>query len=157
MFYFQARALDWETPKYLNPLGTYVKPSNILYPFREEEDYVVVCEGPLDAISLQLQGVNATCTMGSKISEVQAQILSEFGGKILMGYDNDEAGKRGFEKFDLLRKINMMADFYICPPPSPYKDWNEAHQGKEDLEEWVKNNTHKYDYEYKFFSDINSL
>jgi len=157
MFYFQARALDWETPKYLNPAGTYVKPSNILYPFSQDANEVVVCEGPLDAISLQLQGVNATCTMGSTISDVQSQILSEFGGKIILGYDNDEAGKRGLEKFDLLRKMNLMEEFYICAPPTSCKDWNEALQKKENLQDWVGNNTHKYDYEYKIMTGLNSL
>jgi 5S rRNA maturation endonuclease (ribonuclease M5) len=157
MFYFQARALEWETPKYLNPTGTYVKPSNILYPFNAEEDYVVVCEGPLDALSLQRQGVNATATMGSSVSEVQAQTLSEFGGKIIMGYDNDEAGKRGLEKFERLRKINRMSEFYVCTPPSSYKDWNEAHQQEVQLKNWVEKYTQKYDYEYINFTKLNSL
>ena len=157
MFYFQGRTLGWETPKYLNPTGTYVKPSNILYPFSSDEEQLVVCEGPLDAISLQLQGVNATCTMGSTISEVQSQILAEFKGEIILGYDNDEAGKRGIEKFDRLRKMNLMEEFYICTPPASYKDWNEAHQKGEDLNKWLKQNTHKYDYDYKIVSEINSL
>ena len=157
MFYFQARTLEWEPPKYLNPLGTYVKPSNILYPFAEDEDYVVVCEGPLDAISLQRQGVNATATMGSSISDSQAQTLAEFRGKVIMGYDNDAAGKRGLEKFETLRKIHRMDTFYICTPPPSYKDWNEAHQQGVQLNNWVEKYTQKYDYEYRLLSELNSL
>ena len=157
MFYFQARSLGWETPKYLNPVGTFVKPSHILYPFSYEEDQVVICEGPLDAISLQRQGVNATATMGCHISDVQAQTLIEFGGKIIIGYDNDEAGARGIEKFEALRKLKRMEEFYICTPPPPCKDWNEAHQRKFDLNAWTQNTTHKYDYDYRACSMLSSL
>ena len=157
MYYFQARALEWETPKYLNPTGTYVKPSNILYPFSYEEDYVVVCEGPLDAISLQIQGINATATMGCKVSPIQASTLQEFGGKVIIGYDNDEAGSRGLEKFELLRKSYRMPEFYICTPPPTYNDWNEAHTQQQNLEEWVDNTASPYDYEYKLREGLNSL
>jgi len=157
MFYFQARSLGCETPKYLNPVGAFVKPSHILYPFSYEDEYVIICEGPLDAISLQRQGINATATMGSSISEVQAQTLAEFEGKVIIGYDNDEAGARGIEKFDTLRKLKRMEEFSICTPPHPYKDWNEAHQKGLDLKEWTQNNTHKYDYEYITYSMLSSL
>jgi hypothetical protein len=81
VFYFQARALYDQTPKYLNPSTEIApKPSDILYPYDEDEDYLVVCEGPLDALSLQRKGINATATIGSSVSLRQAEILSTFRG-----------------------------------------------------------------------------
>ena len=148
IFYFQARTLQGDTPKYLNPSDGWVKPSSILYPFDEEEDHVVVCEGPLDAISLQIQGVNATCTMGCSVSEHQVELLKDFKGKIIIGYDNDDAGQRGVSKFDYLRKLKRMADIYICHPPSEVKDWNEAHMKSFNLRSFVEMRTKKYDYDY---------
>jgi len=148
IFYFQARTLRSDTPKYLNPSDGWAKPSHILYPFDEEADHLVICEGPLDAISLQIQGVNATCTMGCSVSEHQVEILKEFTGKIIIGYDNDDAGKRGVSKFDYLRKLKRMADLYICHPPSKAKDWNEAHIQGSDLKRFVGMRTEKYDYDY---------
>ena len=66
VYYFQARSLNGDEPKYLNPASEgAVRSSDVVYPFNESEDYVVVCEGPLDAVALQRQGVNATCTIGS--------------------------------------------------------------------------------------------
>jgi hypothetical protein len=38
-------------------------------------NHLVICEGPLDAISLQIQGVNATCTMGCSVSDYQVEAL----------------------------------------------------------------------------------
>ena len=108
----------------------------------------MICEGPLDAISLQIEGVNATCTMGCSVSDYQVEALKEFDGKIIIGYDNDEAGKRGVSKFDYLRRIKRMADLHICHPPSEVKDWNEAHIKGENLKCYVDLRTAKYDYDY---------
>ena len=151
MYYFQARALDnSQFPKYLNPsVEEGVRPSHILYPFDEEASSLTVCEGPLDAISLQLQGVNATCTMGCSVSQEQLDILKDFKGEIILGYDNDAAGTRGLEKFDRLRKGKMMSEISLCPLPKGFKDWNEAHMKDFNLKNWVDQETVKYDYEYK--------
>tara|TARA_R110000824_G_scaffold158145_1_gene331854 strand:+ start:904 stop:1890 length:987 start_codon:yes stop_codon:yes gene_type:complete len=148
LFYFQARTLGDQTPKYLNPSAGWPKSSHILYPFNMDEDYVVVCEGPFDAISLQIKGVNATCTMGCSVSEHQVEALKDFTGRIIIGYDNDEAGKRGVGKFDYLRRIKRMADVYICHPPSEVKDWNDALMKGIDLQGFVDLRTIKYDYDY---------
>ena len=143
------------TPKYLNPSSENgVKSSNILYPFDFEREHLCICEGPADAISLNLNGLNATCTVGSTISHVQMQTLREFEGRIILAYDNDEAGQRGIEKFESLRKKYMMPTFSVCTPPFNYKDWNEAHQAGEDLYEWFTEKTYEYNFENK---SLNSL
>jgi len=156
MFYFQARALSGEFPKYMNPAveENALKPSTILYPYDEEASSLVVCEGPLDAISLQLHGVNATCTMGCSVSETQMEILRDFKGEIILGYDNDEAGLRGIQKFDRLRKQKMMGEFSVCNPPTGCKDWNEAHVKGENLKVWVLDWKLKYDYEYMILNSL---
>ena len=148
IFYYQARALGNETPKYLNPSEGWPKSSEVLYPYDVDADHLVICEGPLDAISLQNQGVNATCTMGCSVSQTQMEELQSFEGKIIIGYDNDEAGQKGVNRFDYLRRIKRMADLYICHPPSEVKDWNEAHMKGLDLSEFVGDHTVKYDYQY---------
>ncbi len=142
-FYYQARSLEDASPKYLNPEGhiTGIKSSDVLYPFNDFAEYLIVCEGPLDAISLQLQGVNATCTMGSRVSKTQAEILRDFRGKIVMGYDNDAAGARGVAAFNNLRKQLAMDSIYYCRPPALCKDWNDAHKQEYDLRRWVKDHT----------------
>ena len=155
-FFFQARSLlQTVSPKYLNPSSENgIKSSNILYPFDFEEDHLCICEGPTDAISLNLQGLNATCTVGSTISHVQMQTLREFEGKIILTYDNDEAGTRGIEKLEALRKKYMMPTFYVCPPPPAYKDWNEAHTADEDLYGWMMEKSYEHNFENKSLSQL---
>jgi len=155
VYYYQGRALLDARPKYLNPSTEIApKPSDILYPYDEEGDLLVVCEGPLDALSLHLRGVNATCTIGSSISPTQAEMLSTFKGRIIMGYDNDEAGQRGVDKFDRLRKERRMDAFEICFPPSGHKDWNSAHIANFDLNSHITKNSKLYDFEYKMKSSL---
>lgn len=161
VYYFQGRTITDQSPKYLNPSTDIApKPSDILYPYYdsdEDGEYVVICEGPLDARSLQLQGINATATIGSSISPRQAEILATFKGKIILGYDNDEAGQRGIEKFDRTRKQMRMDSFEVCPPPSGHKDWNEAHIAGIDLEAWISEKTQSYDFDYKAANELNLL
>ena len=154
LFYFQARALYDETPKYLNPIDSPVKPSHILYPFDEAAPSVVVCEGPLDALSLQLQGVNATCTLGCSVSETQINMLRNYLGKIIVGYDNDAAGQRGLEKFERMRLEKRMPNLYVCHPPKNSKDWNFAHIHNFDLKDHVDNYTFKYDFDYRLTTSL---
>ena len=158
VYYYQGRTVCDARPKYLNPSTEIApKPSNILYPYDEEADMLVVCEGPLDALSLQLNGVNATCTIGSSVSPTQAEALSTFKGRIIMGFDNDAAGKRGIEKFDILRRERNMNKFDVCFPPEKYKDWNDAHVANEDLNSYITLLRVGYDYEYKAKLQLKTL
>jgi len=127
LIYFQGRAFGDFQPKYMNPDNSVgIKSSDILYPFDMKADKLVVCEGPLDAISLQLQGINATSTQGSKPSYIQMQIISEFPGEIMVGYDNDDAGNKGFLSFEKIRRSHRMSPLHRVSPPKGYKDWNHA-------------------------------
>ena len=129
MFFFQARALYSDMkPKYLNPPSAKgVHARHVLYPYDETAESLYICEGPFDAITLNLLGFNATCTIGNNISQTQIEILKEFEGKFILAYDNDDAGKIGLKKFDSIRRTNLMPNFKVVFPPDPYKDWKEAY------------------------------
>ena len=146
--YFQARALDDTMhPKYINSMN--IKKSTILYPYSHNKDKTLVCEGPLDAISLQIQGVNATAAMGCKISKWQAKMLSQTPGDIIIAFDNDSAGISGIKHFERIRKQSGMREFFICFPPKDYKDWNEAHIAGVDLNNYINNHTTPFDFTYQ--------
>jgi hypothetical protein len=160
IIYFQARALKPDMkPKYLcaQEGRTIVRGADVLYPFDLKEDYVVICEGPIDARSLQLQGVNATCTTGVSVSEVQMDALRWFGKKIIFGYDNDKAGEGGLKRADKMRKKKIMPELFYCFPPSQFKDWNEAHQEDFDLKSYIEQNTKPYNFENLMTSSLANL
>lgn len=153
LFFFQARALLEETPKYLNPDSTQVRASSVLYPFQSDTT-VLICEGPLDARSLQLAGVNATSTMGSSPSQIQIEEIRDMGCELVIAYDNDTAGKMGVDKIERMRRELMMPSIKICLPPKAYKDWNEAWREDMDLKQYVRENTKDYDIEYLINTQI---
>ena len=151
MIYFQARSLSSYGMKYLNPGKTThgVKSSEILFPFNESLDYVIVTEGPMDAITLQVNGLNATCVQGSMMSYTQARMLTK--KKVILSFDNDEAGRIGEEKArNLLLRLNT-SEIYNVQPPKAYKDWNAFHielNNPRGMREYVKTNIHQMDFEY---------
>ena len=138
-FFFQARALyPNQEPKYLNPTNSLLKSSDILYPFDEEEDYVVVCEGPIDAISFQLQGVNATCTQTAHTSGIQMELLREFGGRIICAYNQDKAGKKGQATLKRMAMKKRVDPDKVWHCSSGELDWNEKHIRGDDLKDIIQ-------------------
>ena len=159
-FYFQARSLNGASPKYLNPSrATHgLKSSDILYPFNTKLPYVYVTEGPLDALALQANGVNATSTQGSHMSFMQARELTTSKRFVILAFDNDEAGQAGIDYANaLLLKLNHRG-IGICQPPKEYKDWNEFHIAShpEEVELYLQDNTKRYNWEFKFNVQLDS-
>lgn len=134
--FFQARALNSSVvPRYYNCKQN--KKSTFLYPYNTNANYVVVCEGPLDAISLQIAGINATSIMGSSISYEQLRALKMFGGRLVAGFDNDKPGKDALRKFSReTKKMNIPAIDFIFPKDN-YKDWNEMLKAEENVYSYV--------------------
>ncbi len=158
--FYQARALDLDTqPKYLTPKfdNPLLKPSNLLYPFNHDLGYVVVVEGVIDAISLQLQGINATAIMGAHVSYQQAVQLKESGCEVILGFDNDEAGKRCTEVFDKTRRRLLMPEFKVASLPKGVKDWNEAHSKSIKFDKNELLNAPVYNFGYKMQKSLSSL
>ena len=126
-YYFQARCLSVNGLKYINPTRAQhgVKSSDVLFPFDKRKNYVVLTEGPIDAITLQINGINATSTQGCHISYSQLDMLK--GKKLIFSYDNDEAGSVGLKKARKTCLAKNIKDIYTCAPPKKYKDWNDFH------------------------------
>jgi hypothetical protein len=153
MEYFQARQLTNYGMKYLNPASKEygIKSSDILFPFNEQSDTIIVTEGPLDAISLQGCGLNATSTQGSILSHNQLSQMS--GMKIILAYDNDDSGKSGIKKAAELLKFKNLPSPFKVQPPTRYKDWGDfcVDASKEEVASFIQKNVKKVD----FYTDVN--
>lgn len=125
MFFFQARALKGQQPKYLNCKS--IKSSWILYPFDYESTQpLYITEGAFDCMALQAVGVNATSTISCRVSNIQMEQLSHYRGPLVVAYDNDEAGRKGLRSFlKLACKYKIRNIDYVVVPPK-VKDWNSA-------------------------------
>lgn len=144
--FFQGRALLYDMqPKYLNSRN--MKMRSVLYPFDyDSKDPLYVCEGALDAITLQNCGLNATTTISCHVSKEQMSQLRQYQGPIVVCYDNDSAGLNGTYEFNHARKWERIPTLFAALPPMRCKDWNEfylfkANRNLKVLQEAIKSQT----------------
>tara|TARA_Y100001938_G_scaffold145740_1_gene223069 strand:+ start:624 stop:1565 length:942 start_codon:yes stop_codon:yes gene_type:complete len=124
LFYFQARALGDEMPKYLNCKD--LKSSQVLYPYDYSSyEPLYVTEGVFDCLSLQQIGLNATTTLSCYTSREQMLQLSQYQGSLVCAFDSDEAGQKGRDKFLQLSNWVCRDNIQTVTPPNGFKDWNE--------------------------------
>ena len=118
---FGGRAVDDQTPKYLNSPETVIyKKGNVLYNlFRAKEhiikdDMAYVVEGYTDVIALAQIGItNCVASLGTALTIEQVRLLARFTPNISLVFDADIAGgeatKRGY---DILKEYNQNLEVY---------------------------------------------
>ena len=107
---FGGRSLDKQEPKYLNTSDTPVfnkrkgvYAANLLRKQRHLERVVLV-EGYMDVVSLTQFGVPGVCaTLGTALTNEQAQLMRRFAPTVYLGYDGDSAGQHA-----ILRGLEIM-------------------------------------------------
>lgn len=115
---FGGRVLDDSEPKYINSPETYIyKKGQVLYGLHRAKDGLkqtqsaLVLEGYTDVITAHQFGfAHAVATLGTALTEAQAQLLKRYCSKIFFLYDGDEAGQNA-----MLRgcEVLLKRDFQI--------------------------------------------
>ncbi len=96
---FGGRVLDDSLPKYINsPENPIYTKGRHLYGLNlaknSHQPNLVVVEGYMDAIAMHQAGVdNAVASLGTALTENQAQLLRKFTETVIIGYDADAAGQ----------------------------------------------------------------
>lgn len=124
---FGARTITDATPKYLNTKETLVfQKRKVLFGIDRinyNADHIIVCEGYMDAITLQKYGFNAIAGMGTALTENQATIIGSFNKEIRCMYDSDDAGKTAtLKNMETLQRYGIPCKWVDL---SPYKDPDE--------------------------------
>lgn len=122
----------WRFPEGIIPKYRYAagfEKSHILYglwKLASRSPQVILVEGPLDAIWVQEAGFPGLAILGSTLSEQQAQlVVSLHPSKVILCFDNDEAGKLAGQKAVLTLK-QKGCWVYKAKLPSKYKDIQEV-------------------------------
>jgi Toprim-like len=109
-----ARAINDSKPKYLSEQqpGYVFNLDNQTY----NRKYVIVCEGPFDAIS-----IDGVAILGSEISEAQYTLIKQLQKEVIVLADRDKAGMK-------LVKTAIEKNWSVSFPPwdSSVKDANDA-------------------------------
>ena len=93
-FYFEGRIVGWTARKVIDGKPKYLSEQQPGYVFNldaqtHDKQFVIVCEGPIDAI--HIQGCALT---GSEIKDQQAMLLNRLGKPVVVVPDRDSAGKK---------------------------------------------------------------
>ena len=126
---FGGRVMGDAKPKYLNsPETRLFDKSRNLYALnlarKTREDYLVLCEGYMDVISMHQAGfTNTVASLGTALTPGHCALLSRYTKKVVLSYDSDQAGVSA-----AMRAIPMLRRAGITPKIlrlDPYKDPDE--------------------------------
>lgn len=147
---FGGRVMGDGNPKYLNSPETKVfDKSRNLYGLNvarsSRKDYMLICEGYMDVISLHQAGFNnAVAALGTAFTSRHASLIKRYVKEVVLTFDSDEAGiKAALRAIPYLRDVGLSIKVLSM---KPYKDPDEfiKAMGKEAYEERIKNATNYF-------------
>lgn len=121
---FGGRIIDGGEPKYLNTADTLIfKKGEMLFNLDRanqtirNEEYAVIVEGYMDAISLYASGFkNVVASLGTAFTANQAKLLMRYAKKFYFCYDSDEAGQNATIRA-LIVAANLGAEIFVITVP----------------------------------------
>jgi len=147
---FGGRALDDFGPKYLNSSESllYKKNKNLYFTKDfissiKKKGYVFLVEGYFDVLALNKLGYsNVASPSGTALTTQQLEVLSRYTKKILLCFDNDEAGLVATERvLELRNQVGSKLEIHCLNLPVQYKDLSELFENNpESFKDVLKDN-----------------
>ena len=142
-------------PKYLNsPDSPIFKKGRELFGIKyqggnvKKKGFAILMEGYLDVLTAQKNGFeNAVASLGTAFTEEQAQLLKKYTDKILIAYDNDEAGRNAVIKAGyILKKYDFDIKCLVLKGKEKDPDEFLRKNGKKAFIEVVKESKEIFDF-----------
>tara|TARA_B100000424_G_scaffold267886_1_gene261593 strand:- start:49 stop:1674 length:1626 start_codon:yes stop_codon:yes gene_type:complete len=139
---FGGRAIDDFGPKYLNSSDSvlYKKNRNLYFTNEfitatKKKGYAFIVEGYFDVLSLNKLGyANSASPSGTALTYQQLESVSKYTSKILICFDNDEAGLRATERvLEIKNQISKQVEIHCLNLPTEYKDISDIFESKPEL------------------------
>ena len=158
---FGGRVLDNSLPKYVN------SPENIVYhkgknlygmniAKKGALDQILIVEGYMDAVALHKNGItNVVASLGTALTEGQAKLLKKYTSTVIIGYDQDNAGKAAtMRAIDILYREGLKVKVLTLD----HKDVKDPDEyinkyGKDRFLECTKNSLNYVDYKVKHLEE----
>jgi len=139
---YGGRALEDFGPKYLNSSDSVLYKKNRNLYFTKEfissvkkTGYAFLVEGYFDVLSLnQLGYANSASPSGTALTIQQLEAVSRYTNKILLCFDNDEAGLKATERvLEIKNQVSNQLEIHCLNLPEKYKDISELYEKDEDI------------------------
>lgn len=163
---FGGRIIGEGEPKYLNsPESPIYKKSEILYGLHiakdavRKKDFIIVCEGYLDCISLIQHGFeNSVCLSGTALTEKHLNLVRRYTKKVLFILDADRAGISAMLRaFRILAKCGMEGKVVILPKGDDPNSFLTK-KGAQEFKKFLAKRIHILDFYFKFHArNLNSI
>ncbi len=149
---YGGRALDDFGPKYLNSSDSVLYKKNRNLYFTKEfissvkkKGYAFLVEGYFDVLSLnQLGYSNSASPSGTALTIQQLDAVSRYTNKILLCFDNDEAGLKATERvLEIKNQVSNQLEIHCLNLPEKYKDISELYEDDEDIFSSVLKDNHE--------------
>ena len=139
---YGGRALEDFGPKYLNSSDSVLYKKNRNLYFTKEfissvkkKGYAILVEGYFDVLSLnQLGYSNSASPSGTALTIQQLEAISRYTNKILLCFDNDEAGLKATERvLEIKNQVSNQLAIHCLNLPEKYKDISEMYEENGDI------------------------
>ena len=139
---YGGRTLEDFGPKYLNSSDSVLYKKNRNLYFTKEfissvkkKGYAFLVEGYFDVLSLnQLGYSNSASPSGTALTIQQLEAVSRYTNKILLCFDNDEAGLKATERvLEIKNQVSNQLEIHCLNLPEKYKDISELYEEDEDI------------------------
>ena len=139
---YGGRALEDFGPKYLNSSDSVLYKKNRNLYFTKEfissvkkKGYAILVEGYFDVLSLnQLGYSNSASPSGTALTIQQLEAISRYTNKILICFDNDEAGLKATERvLEIKNQVSNQLEIHCLNLPEKYKDISELYEENEEI------------------------
>ena len=139
---YGGRGLEDFGPKYLNSSDSVLYKKNRNLYFTKEfissvkkKGYVFLVEGYFDVLSLnQLGYSNSASPSGTALTVQQLEAVSRYTNKILLCFDNDEAGLKATERvLEIKNQASNQLEIHCLNLPEKYKDISELYEDNENI------------------------
>ena len=153
---FGGRTIDDFGPKYLNSSDSvlYKKNRNLYFTndfiaSTKKKGYAIIVEGYFDVLSLNKLGYpNAASPSGTALTFQQLESVLKYTSKILICFDNDEAGLKATERvLEIKNQVSKQVEIHCLHLPSEYNDISDVFELKpEAFNDILKNNEEIIEY-----------
>ena len=149
---YGGRALEDFGPKYLNSSDSVLYKKNRNLYFTKEfissvkkKGYAFLVEGYFDVLSLnQLGYSNSASPSGTALTIQQLDAVSRYTNKILLCFDNDEAGLKATERvLEIKNQVSNQLEIHCLNLPEKYKDISELYEDDGDIFSSVLKDNHE--------------
>ena len=139
---FGGRAIEDFGPKYLNSSDSvlYKKNRNLYFTNEfitatKKKGYAFIVEGYFDVLSLNKLGyANSASPSGTALTYQQLESVSKYTSKILICFDNDEAGLKATERvLEIKNQISKQVEIHCLNLPTEYKDISDVFESKPEI------------------------